>query len=236
MLMYCGYELSALGWRATVSGEGESMELVARHVEHYLRDHSQRGECKRKNGDYLLRNIDDRKQMVTEISEWANSVQKETRASAEAVALWKSQISEVTTNGFQHGIGNSIAKRPLLIAGKASEDHSRVQLAALDFGKSIPVTIANEAARMHVPIGDGDRIRFACRKGVTSHSTPINQGSGLFNLIETVKKNGGSLAILSRNGLLHVVGGRCYKRNLPLQMVVNPLLQGTLTVVNLKIC
>jgi anti-sigma regulatory factor (Ser/Thr protein kinase) len=235
LLMYAGFQLSRIGWKASVSGKGEAMDLVVRHLEHYLRDRKNRSSVARIEGDYLLREIDSRDGMVREIGGWAESVQRETNASKREVALWKTQISEVTTNGFQHGIGSSPPLHPMLIAGRASNDGKMVQLAALDFGKSIPSTIDTVANKQSVPNGHGDRISFACKKGVTSRTLPVNQGAGLFKLVETVKKNGGTLLILSGNGLVHVSNGRCYRRNLKAPSSTTPILQGTLTVVNLRI-
>lgn len=104
LLMHGGYRLARQGWQACVAGQGEAMDLIARHLEHYLRAKGDRSDCPREEGDYLLREIRTPAEMVEEISEWADSVQQETTASGEQVALWKFQISEVTTNGFQHGL------------------------------------------------------------------------------------------------------------------------------------
>lgn len=235
LLMHAGAQLAKSNWQAFVSGSGEAINLVARHLEHYLREPSDRGDCERNEGDYLLRSIAEPELMVEEIAEWARSVQQETNADREDVALWEFQISEVATNGFQHGLGSQPDSPPMLVAGKAAHDGTTVQLAALDFGRSIPATIGPVADDAAIPSDDGKRIRFACKKGITSRAFPVNQGAGLHNLVETVKKNGGKLIILSGNGLFHVSGGRCYSRNLASSGATGPVLEGTLTVVNLRV-
>lgn len=235
LLMYGGFQLVRMGWQVSVAGQGEAMDLVVRHLEHYLRERSQRGDCQREEGDYLLREIPSRDLMVEELSEWANSVQQETNASREEVAIWKFQISEVTTNGFQHGIGGMSTPGPLLVAGKSASDGRTVQLAALDNGRSIPATIAPEADKAGILKQDGKRIRFACRKGVSARTLRVNQGAGLYKLVETVKSNGGRLLIISGNGLVHVSGGRCYSRNLSPPSTTGTVLAGTLTVANLLV-
>lgn len=235
LLMYSGFQLMQMGWRVSVAGKGEAMDLLVRHIEHYLRARGQRDDCDRNKGDYLLREIPSRDAMVEELSEWAKSVQQETKASPEDVAIWKFQISEVTTNGFQHGIGDLANPGPMLVAGKSVFDSKTVQLAALDLGRSIPVTIAKEAKKADIPDDHGKRIRFACRKGITAKTLPVNQGAGLYKLVETVKNNGGKLLIVSGNGLLHVSKGKCYSRNLSSPNATGVVLAGTLTVANLQV-
>jgi len=173
--------------------------------------------------------------MVSDISEWAASVQQDTTASEEEVAKWKLQIGEVTTNGFQHGIGGLTKPTRLLLAGQSKNDQKSVQLAAIDYDRSIPATIATVAVSRGIEDHDGKRIGFACKRKVTSKRLPSNQRAGLFKLVETVKKNEGRLLILSGNGLFHVLGGRRCSRSLSSATTTGPVLQGTLTVLNLRI-
>ena len=235
LLMYAGNCLSRNGWQACVDGTGVAMDLVVRHLEHYLRDRKTRTDCDREEGDYLLREIESREEMVGDIAEWAHSVRQDTTASEEEVAKWKLQIGEVTANGFQHGIGGLEDARRLLLAGQSMQKENSVQLAAIDYGRSIPATIGPLADARGVEDHDGKRISFACKRKVTSKRLASNQGAGLFKLVETVKKNGGRLLILSGNGLFHVSGGRGYSRKLPADTATGPILQGTLTVLNLRI-
>jgi len=165
MLVHAGMQLGKMGWSAKVSGEGEAMDLVVKHLEHFLRDSSD-FDSGNKDGDYLLRTIESRSEMVAQISAWAETVRQSTEASARDVALWEFQISEVATNSFQHGAaGNNSHK--VLVAGKASSDTKRVQLAAMDYGPSIPGTIEQLpiTAKME---HDGQMIKIATHKGVTS--------------------------------------------------------------------
>ncbi|KAA1258183.1 hypothetical protein LF1_06990 [Rubripirellula obstinata] len=235
LLMYAGRCLSRMGWQACVNGTGEAMDLVVRHLEHFLRERDARATCERAEGDYLLREIDSKDEMVTDIAEWAKSVGQETTASREEIAKWKLQIGEVTTNGFQHGIGGLDDAGHLLLAGQSNRKQKSVQLAAIDFGRSIPATIGPLADRLQIAQHDGKRIGFACKRKVTSKRHLSNQGAGLFKQVETVKANGGRLLILSGNGLFHVSNGRCYSRKLDGGPTTNPFLQGTLSVMNLRI-
>jgi len=210
------------------------MDLVVRHLGHFLRDRDVRSTCEREEGDYLLREIESKDDMVTDIAEWAKSVSQETSASREEVAKWKLQIGEVTTNGFQHGIGGLDNAGHLLLAGHSDSKPESVQLAAIDFGRSTPATIGPLADRNDIEEHDGKRIGFACNRKVTSKRHLSNQGAGLFKLVDTVKKNGGRLLIVSRNGLFHVSGGRSYTRNLQSGPTTDAVLQGTLSVLNLR--
>jgi len=100
-------------------------------------------------------------------------------------------FSEVTANSFQHGQTDE----PMLVAGKVEKDQRVVQLAAMDFGRTIPVTIAGH---QQCPIGDacdGKKVSFACKQGMTAQTERSNQGRGLFDLSKAVKENGGSMRI-----------------------------------------
>ena len=237
LLMHAGTLLQQRGWKTRISGEGEAMDLVVKHLEHFLRGKKPNIvlDDARSDGDYLLRNIQDRDSMVNEIAEWADLVQNLMSAPEEDVALWQFQISEVTTNGFQHGLREPVAQPRVLVAGKAYPEKKTVQLAVWDNGLSIPATIEQESLKRNVAPKDGNRIRFACRSGVTSKSVPTNQGAGLYSLVETVKQNDGNLLILSRNGLFHATRERETIKNFNLSSVPLPFLQGTLTVVNLRV-
>jgi len=186
------------------------------------------------DGLYLLRDIGDPTKMVGELEEWAKSVKSNTGATEEMVGLWQMQIAEVTTNSFQRGVRYSRAQEAKAsnIAGKAFG--SSVQLAALDYGSTIPRVIQETAKRDGIRLRDGDLIRHACKLGVTSRSVKQNQGAGLHSLVNTVKDCQGSLIILSRNGLVHVCGNRQYRRTLkPIRK--EPVLAVTLTIVKLRI-
>lgn len=105
----------------------------------------------------------------------------------------------------------------------------------MDCGRSIPATIADEAEKTGIPDDDGTRIAFACKKHISSRRWHVNQGAGLYKLVETVKQNGGRLLILSRNGLFHVSGGKSYSRKFRPIDGTMPILAGTLAVVNLRV-
>ncbi len=237
LLMHAGYCLQKRGWMTRIAGHGEAMDLVVKHLQHFLHGKKRDSRSSGITGDedYLLRKIDSKDTMVREVAEWAALVQTQTRADEENLALWQFQISEVTTNSFQHGHRGNPDEHRILIAGKAIPEQKMVQLAVLDNGGTIPETIRETANRRTISNKDGNRIRFACGRGITSKSEPTNQGVGLSSLAETVKKNEGSLLIVSRNGLFSIENTRSKVRNFSEDSFPGPFLQGTLTLVNLRV-
>ena len=179
---------------------------------------------------FLLRRILDPHEMVREVAEWAEMVRDGTRANAADVALWETQISEVAANTFQH----ADAPDGVLVAGEAFPQRGYVQLAAIDFGKTIPLCIEAEAKKRSQSLDDGELLAFATQESVTSGCVVQNQGSGLPSLVEMVKNNGGTMQILSRDGFLRVKNRRKY-RSKPKKAIGSPILSGTLIVLNLKI-
>lgn len=230
LLKHTGVQLARLGWEAYVRGEGDVMMMLSENLEHFMRPKAERAAPQRV-GDYLLRGITSRDDMVGELEEWAKSVRTGTTAKDEHVALWQMQICEVTTNSFQHC---KAARTNILIAGRAYSSAGVVQLAALDLGIGIARVIEKSSTPIKKGFGDGDLLAHACKKGITSHCVPENQGAGLDSLVNTVKKNeGGRLQILSNRGLFHVNTVREHSRNLAPKYGAG--FDGTLTVVTLGI-
>ena len=230
LLMHSAIRTINLGWKVQVGGTGGALDHLLKHINHYLTPPESRSE-ETDELNYWLRNISSKTQMVSELENWARQVQEGSGASDEDVAQWQFQISEVTANGFQHGR----SEQPMLVAGKVDSESGSVQLAALDFGETIPFTIMSHP---NCPSGsncDGKKVGFACKQGMTAQTERANQGRGLFNLVKAVKENGGTMRILSRNGLFHVLNGRGYSRNLSPFSQTCPVLDGTLVTVNLKI-
>jgi hypothetical protein len=239
LLMYAARLLGLADRKAMYTGgDGEATKELELHLAHYFARKRGEDSGQQAKGVYWLRDLKDRESMVDELNAWTKSVQEGTHATDEQVAVWQMQLSEVITNAFQHGPmhtpDNTIP--PSIVAGKA--DGSSVQLAALDYGSTIPRVIGKTAEAHGLHASDAGLIRFACQRGITSKSVPQNQGSGLWSLTETVKQNQGTLLILSRNGLVHVCGEKTIEKNIsqmhPQQSI--PMLNGTLTVINLKIC
>lgn len=202
----------------------DNIDNLAGALDEARREHQQ------KSRRFLLRRIINPNDMVTQVAEWAEMVRGGTTASRADVALWETQISEVAANTFQH------AKAPdgVLIAGEAFPQRGYVQLAAIDFGRTIPACIESEARRQNRSLDDGDLLAFATEENVTSACVMQNQGSGLPSLVQMVKQNGGSLQILSRNGYLRVKSKRKYRKK-PVKDLGSPILAGTLIVINLQV-
>lgn len=237
VLLFCyAYELSLKQNRVVrIRGQGELIEELSEHFKHYQFRSLNSQATSSAKGLYLLRGIEDKQSMLTELQAWAESVREGTQASEDQVALWQMQIAEVTTNAFQHGpIHKGHQTGPCsIVAGKASGNI--VQLAALDFGSTIPRVISDVAKSHHISDGDGSLIQFACRKGITSRSVKQNQGAGLYSLVQTVNESRGILQILSRNGLAYFSNGKAFTRDLPVRIDGSPAMDGTLTIINLHI-
>ncbi len=236
LLMHSGMQIFRMGGALTVAGPSPAFETVNRHLLHLRATRQERATIPAEAADYLLRGVGSREEMVAEIDSWALKLREAANADPEEVALWQVELAEVTTNSFQHGprlLGRR-AFSTILVAGKAYPAIGAVQIAALDFGSGIPRVIEHalgtEVQRMH----DGQKIAYACRPGVTSRCDRFNQGAGLASLVDTVKKNRGSLQILSQNGLAHVSNQRMYARRLA-PRGDDVWLNGTLTIINLKL-
>lgn len=230
LLMNVAFRTGRLGWRVQAYGAGHAWDDLLLHINHYLTPKEERTSLD-DEGNYLLRDLETRGEMVVELDEWSRTVQRDSSASDEDVAIWQFQISEVATNSFQHAQSSDA----MLIAGKVDQKQQTVQLAALDFGATIPATICKHRDCPQGDGLDGTKVRFACRQGVTAKTERTNQGAGLHNLVETVKKNGGTMRVLSGNGLFHIQNGRRCSRNLAPFSNTCPVLDGTLVSVNLKI-
>lgn len=230
LFLYYAFKLRKQGWSIAFGGDGVALEEIARHLGHWALPKVSRSSVIGDGKVFLMREIGDRNEMVGEIEEWADHVQQSTSASGEQVANWKCQIGELTTNSFQHGG----PKGMLLLAGRAKSNNT-VSLAVLDFGVTIPTTIRNHPDCPKEAENDGDCVKFACRKGITARSVPENQGAGLYGITEAVKNNGGSMQILSGNGIFHLTGQRRDCRNLPSAGATSPTLDGTLVTMNLEI-
>ncbi len=201
LFMYLRERFTEKGVQAYLRGPEAQQHLILKHLNHYLRPRNERTPAS--EGDYLTRGIKLPGDMVTEVNEWLDTLRRYSTASEKDVALWEMQMSEVTTNGFQHGPTKSPRLvEEIWVAGKASG--KRIQLAALDRGASIPAVIEPLAKARGLVFHDGGLISFACRDGVTSQCVPQNQGAGLPSLLRTLLGvPGGTLLILSRDGLYY---------------------------------
>jgi len=229
LLSYSAYALKRLGWEAYVRGHGAPYEMVVENIQHMHQTPELRKTTTTTTGEFLCRKVPKHEQMVVELQEWAGTVGAQ--ADAAEVALWQMQISEITTNSFQHG---QLVEPHILVAGRAHRQQKIVQLAALDFGRGIPKSVAHVAKQAGIPAGDGNYIRHACCRGVTSRTVPQNQGAGLNSLVETVKERQGALIIFSGNRVFHVTKGRRYRRNFSASGS-QAMIAGTLIVLNLKL-
>jgi hypothetical protein len=237
LMIYAGRQVGLRGRTLYVIADDDgpganAMRKLNKNLQHLrLTTREDRDAFPRDEGEYPLREVKDQDKMVEELEDWARTVKTDTNAKPEDVAVWEMQIGEVVTNSFQHGpriIGPiKVAPVVMLCGGLIN---NRVQLAALDMGHGIPRVVERVADERVKSRGDGALIKHACKMGVTSKSTPQNQGYGLPHLLKSVKRNGGSLQIFSQRGLVHQT---------PRSFRTHPMagtdrrLDGTLTIVSL---
>ena len=231
LYLYFAFRIHRQGWVCKFGGTGDALNDLANHIGHWAVPKQDRKELDCKKCDFLMRDITDRDQMVSEIEEWATHVKKATTAGDAQLALWKCQVGEVSTNSFQHG------KASLMFLAGRSTSQGEISLAVLDFGETIPKTIRRHPDCPGSADKDNDSacIEFACKKGITSKSVPENQGSGLHGLIETAKKTGGSVQILSGSGVFHISESVKQTQDLSNESLDGRILDGTLVTMNLKI-
>ena len=187
--------------------------------------------------EFLLRRIRSREEMVRDLVQYADGLRKASYGSDREVAIWETQVGELTTNGFQHGPAledNPEASEPVMtmVAGKAYAK-SRVAMGVLDFGAGIPRVVEQVAPEIAAD-GDGRLIAHALKRGVTSRTVPENQGAGLPGVVNAVKENSGSLLLLSGNGLAYVIDRRTNSRKLN-GIATQPILEGTLAIITLPL-
>ncbi len=235
IFMHAVRQLHANGCNVSFQGTkmGDAFRAMAAHYLHYILPKGDRQSVPTEEGDYPLRAISSQEDMVSELEEWAECVQKTTGASRARMAGWNTHVSELTTNRFQHGCKTgdfSKGLRRVLIVGAAGRQ--KVQLAVLDAGSGIPSVLGphlKQPARH-----DGSIIGQACQERVTSRCDPSNQGHGLPGLVQAVKVAQGTLQIFSGSGLCHVKNGRVYERNLAPPWGRHLAFAGTLTIITLQ--
>lgn len=229
-------------WRMTkltlwFRSSGTVHAYLIENLDHFWESRYDRAE--ESSEEFLLRQINDREEMVEDITQYANGLRKASYSSVREVAIWETQVGELTTNGFQHGMSLSDCEdssEPILnmVAGKAYSEKSKVEMGVLDFGVGIPRVIEQVAPDEVRIKGDGRLISYALKRGVTSHTVSENQGSGLHGIVSAVKENDGQLLILSGNGLVCVNRGRISSRNLALGRNCSTL-NGTLALIVLNL-
>ena len=136
-------------------------------------------------------------------------------------------LSEVLMNTFQHGE----SARGAMICGQNYRGSRHAMVAAIDWGKTIPVTLSNAHAYRNMSKTDSEWIQFATEPLTTAQSRPENRGMGLAHMCEIIDRSGGTLHVVSRRGFYtRTDGGREILEDLP-----NPEFQldGTLVVVDL---
>ena len=215
---------------------GAVRATILENLAHYWEERSRRAADP--SEDFLLRQIESRAVMVRDLNQYADSLRRASYSSDEDVAIWETQVGELTTNGFQHGTAlsddpDNTAPVMNMVAGKTYEEDPRVEMGVLDFGAGIPRVIEQVAPEISEK-GDGMLIAHALKRGVTSRTVPENQGAGLYGIVKAVKDNDGRLLILSGNGLACVNNRRISSRKLSASGE-SPTLDGTLAIIILRL-
>ena len=218
-------------------GSGDVGAYLIENIDHFWERRPERVD--ETSDDFLLRRIKTTEEMVEDITQYADGLKKASYGSHRDVALWETQVAELTTNGFQHGTALETDRKngePVMnmVAGKAYRERNKVDMGVLDFGAGIPRVIEQVAPEEIRKGGDGRLISHALKQGVTSRTVLQNQGAGLHGIVHTIKENGGRLLILSGNGLVYVKNNRINSRRLPV-LGKHPTLAGTLAVIILNL-
>lgn len=241
--------MARVGWlfrrgiSSAICGGGDAQDAVIEHVDHLFLSQEDRPlfETRLGAGTYHLRAITSELDVSVELEKWSDSVRRGTdRASREDLAVWQTNIGEAAANVFQHSRverGGEGLDAPLLVIGAATA--SSVKLAAFDYGAGIPAVVAHAPSPYKPPSGmdDGDLIRHACKRFVTTRDHRTNRGFGLATLVKLVRNRGGRMQILSNNGLAHVSQGRVFSRDLGKYTSSSPhrLCHGTLLTFDLMV-
>ena len=215
--------------------DDEVNTYLVENLQNYWDERSKR--TSEPSDEFLLRQIKSREEMVQDLVQYADGLREASYGSDREVAIWETQVGELTTNGFQHGAAledNPEECQPVttMVAGKAYAE-SRVEMGVLDFGAGIPRIIERVAQGISTD-ADGKLIVHALKKGVTSRTVPENQGAGLPGVVSAVKENDGCLMLLSGNGLAYVKDRRTNSRKLN-GTAAEPILNGTLAIITLPL-
>ena len=210
---------------------------LIQNLDHFWESRSER--LDEPSDEFLLRQIINREEMVQDINQYGDGLRKASYSSDREVAIWETQVGELTTNGFQHGSALYVDQEngdPVMnmVAGKAYEKRSRVEMGVLDFGAGIPRVIERVAPEEICKSGDGSLIEYALEQGITSRSVSENQGAGLHGIVKAVNENKGRLLLLSGNGLVYVRNDRISSQKLE-GTDEQPTLAGTLAIIILNL-
>ena len=217
---------------------GSVRDYLVENLDHFRESPADRDTSH--SDEFLLRQIRSQSEMVEDLSHYADGLREAPSVSDREVAIWETQVGELTTNGFQHGgalkpRGKKAGAIVTMVAGKAYDDTKRVEMGVLDFGSSIPRVIEQVAPDDVHAKGDGQLIAHALKPGITSKTVAENQGAGLHGIVRAVKDNRGCLLLLSGNGLVCVRDRRISSRKLKTSANGKAVLNGTLAIIILNL-
>jgi hypothetical protein len=198
---------------------------MLKHLEHQ----NKAGLALRLPTDFPLRRVGKEELVVSEIGAWRKML-VDCGVPEQEARSFGSIMSEVLTNSFQHG--GPLAQPPI-IAGQTFSKQAHSTLVAIDQGQSIPRSLRNaEHLASLSPCADHVWIETALENGVTARTRPTNRGIGLYHLGKKVQENGGSLCIVSGNGVLALGGG--IVKSQPLAHKHFPDFPGTMLILDIK--
>lgn len=227
------YRLDHVGCGICFEGVGSTSRTVVRHLNHLTRAGNRQTHDEQPWGDFLLRQINDENAAAAEVGQWGRQIQRWAGYSDAQAAQLRLAVMEGVSNSFQHGLSDPLTDPPVLMVGGPGRGRNQVQLALLDLGRSVPMTIAQGVDAADRLRTDSERIVLACRSGITCRGPNVRGGFGLPAMIDLLQSLGGDLLIVSRDGLVSTAGDRIVAHDFPCLIQGQCGLLGTLLVFNL---
>ncbi len=152
---------------------------------------------------YPLRYVASERHMVVELGKWREMLLNSGALGEERARQFSSNMSEVLINSFAHGGQRNVRS---IVAGQTFPKKAHSVLAAVDSGQGIPTSL-RRSGRYPGERSDEEWILLALQRGVTSKSRETNRGFGLYLLQDMVRKNGGSMILVSGRGVVSITDG-----------------------------
>jgi hypothetical protein len=163
----------------------------------------QSGNIKMRNpNSFPLRYIPTEDRLVPELRKWREMLQNSTALGDERARRFSSNMSEVLMNSFTH----AKTRKPCIVAGQTFRKKKHTLLAAVDYGDSIPTTLAKSGRYGGVRKPE-EWMLMALEEGVTCKSRETNRGIGLFTLQKMIRENRGSMYLVSGEGTVSIEDG-----------------------------
>lgn len=177
-------------------------DVTREYIEDQIRSRGQFLYSLEQPNRFPVRYVPSPRSLKAELRAWRQMLEESEAVTEEEARMYAGRMTEVLTNSFTHGR----TRHPCVLGGQTFPKTGHSSLVAVDSGRSIPTTLRNSG---HYP-GDRDDhewIAMAFREGITAGTEPTNRGLGLAYLQESVEANGGSLLVVSGDGLAYIKNG-----------------------------